>query len=78
MGGNAASITSKAKKNSKLSGYVSKIENEIDEPFQNLLARIIGQQQQEQQPQGATQGKQAFMQGLSALAEGLKNLKNAR
>lgn len=43
-GGNPESIASKARKSYKLKTFVDSIEHEIEEPFENLLGRLIGDQ----------------------------------
>lgn len=52
-GGNAHSITSKARKSAKLGTFINVIEQEVGEAFENVLARLMGtQSQQGQKPQG--------------------------
>jgi len=82
-GGNAQSIASKARKSVKLRTFVNTIEQEIGEPFENLLGRLIGggQQQAAQPAQSApqmSQGKQQFLQGMNQLGQNLQALKGKR
>ncbi len=77
-GGNAQSIGSKARKSARLSTFVNAIEQNIDEPFESLLDRLLGQNQQSQpkfQSQQSSLGKTDFMKGLSDLGQMLQGLK---
>ncbi len=59
-GGNAQSIASKARKSVKLGTYVNTIEQTANEPFENLLARLLGsggQGQHQSQPQSNAMGE---------------------
>ena len=49
-GGNAQSISSKARKSMRLRTSVETIEQTANEPFENLLARLLGSDQQQAQP----------------------------
>jgi hypothetical protein len=69
-GGNAQSIASKARKSVRLRTFVNTIEKEIGEPFENLLARLIGgggQQQAAQPSQAAPQGQDRLARLAAAM-----------
>ncbi len=72
-GGNAQSIASKARKSVKLRTFVNTIEQEIGDSFENLLARLIGSDQQQGAPT-APQGQDRYARLASAL-ESYKNRK---
>jgi hypothetical protein len=69
-------IASTAKKSRQLSPMVAEIETEAEEPFENLLSRLVGRFKPEQQAQ-----QQQPVQGgdkMSALLEALQQLKAMR
>lgn len=69
-GGNAQSIASKARKSVRLGTYVNTIEQTANEPFENLLSRLLGsgrQPQQSQQQPSQQSGDDALLAALDKI-----------